>query len=433
MSLTNFPLVLFILQSSLLFSFITPIFSLSFFSVMSAFCDCTTSSHQPLNRCKAYTHLKPLFLQGKIQYLASSFQRLEGTLVHSIFGLTNTPFSPPRYSNKLSIDGITPWSEYPSIPVQHLPSLTKSIRSSYYVDELGTPFTFPAEFTMRYLFQNPETGSVQTLYIRDLNLHWTEIIAGIRSNIVPSRYENVLNSDCPRRGPMTKEWFKNLISSFTVTENGKLMYKSLIVEQDAEDFDWKVETVLPATITNFCLGDYTPDTLVETVRNETGLWHLDSYTRASAILYNSATIHDNSTPNTEPCPFSSLSDPPSYTELSPIHSPPPYPSNSLPYSAPTQDYSSSTSQSTCNSILDTDLAATFFNIPLSHSDRDRTTFPNCFSPSNSTIQSHSLIISPSLSNSMDNQLDFHLTTIPSNFADTSSSPSPMDVDSEDRI
>ncbi|KAF9059134.1 hypothetical protein BDP27DRAFT_1431789 [Rhodocollybia butyracea] len=88
---------------------------------------------------------------------------------------------------------------------------------------------------------------------------------------------------------MTREWFLDMASQFTITEEGVLLKKNRKVCQDATDFEWKAMIMLPQQIGDINWSLCTPERLVNLVRDTFDLWHLDSLVRASAVLkhYNS--------------------------------------------------------------------------------------------------------------------------------------------------
>jgi len=85
------------------------------------------------------------------------------------------------------------------------------------------------------------------------------------------------------QGPMTREWFLDACSLFTVSGEGKLLKDGLEVCQIWEDFEWTATVVLP-TRKEVDLAFYTPERLVQDVREVFGMWHLDSYSRACALI-----------------------------------------------------------------------------------------------------------------------------------------------------
>ncbi|KAJ3991200.1 hypothetical protein F5050DRAFT_1812814 [Lentinula boryana] len=201
--------------------------------------------------------------------------------IHSVYH-----FRRIHFSNSPDSDGFHPWSDYlinqnrheqPFIWRRRIPT------TSGLVDEVGTITTYPADLTLRYAFKHPTTGVCKVLYVRDPELRWSEIVAGVRSNIVPARYVPGVGEDGRKKGPMTEEWFRSMVGQFEVVE-GRLLRRGLEVCEQVEDFEWKVYAMLPAVVDNFDLGKFTSETLVECVRDNFHLWHLDSINRASAIL-----------------------------------------------------------------------------------------------------------------------------------------------------
>ncbi|KIK50809.1 hypothetical protein GYMLUDRAFT_65132 [Collybiopsis luxurians FD-317 M1] len=158
------------------------------------------------------------------------------------------------------------------------------------VDESGVLASFPMDLVLRWLYQDPDMGGSKVIYARDTELQWTEIVVGARSGIVPGRYVEELSDNGMRRGPMTRQWFLDMVSQFEVTAEGSLLRDGLEVCREAEDFEWKVFAVLPADLGDIDFALYTPERLVHLVRQHTGLWHLDSFNRAQAILHHFNTV-----------------------------------------------------------------------------------------------------------------------------------------------
>lgn len=185
------------------------------------------------------------------------------------------------------------------------------------VDEFGTVSSQPIDLSLRYVFQDPDDGQTKVLYVRDTELRWTEIVAGVRSHVVPARYVSQMSIGV-KWGPMTREWFLDMVSQFTVSDSGVLLREGLEVCQVWDDFEWKVYAVLPTIVgDDFRLEYFTPERLVQAVRTHCKVWHLDSLIRASSILYhfNSVSpLHSASPTSTgldlvsrlRPCSFSPL-------------------------------------------------------------------------------------------------------------------------------
>lgn len=70
------------------------------------------------------------------------------------------------------------------------------------VKQLGQVTMFPIDLGLRWVFQNPEDGSTEVLYGWDTELRWTEVIAGVRTGLVPSRYVPHDMGDCLIHEPM---------------------------------------------------------------------------------------------------------------------------------------------------------------------------------------------------------------------------------------
>ncbi|KAE9387218.1 hypothetical protein BT96DRAFT_948530 [Gymnopus androsaceus JB14] len=191
-----------------------------------------------------------------------------------------------RLSNSHDSAGFHPWSDYLATQNRNeQPFIWRREVSSVFgvVDEIGTVTTYPADLTLRYAFKHPTTGIQKVLYVRDPELRWSEIVASVRSDIVPARYVPAVGEEGEKRGPMTEEWFRNMVKQFEVT-GGRLLRRGLEVCEQVEDFEWKVYAMLPTVVDDFDLGNFTPETLVECVRDNFHVWHLDSLNRASAIL-----------------------------------------------------------------------------------------------------------------------------------------------------
>ncbi|KAJ3779762.1 hypothetical protein GGU10DRAFT_337745 [Lentinula aff. detonsa] len=135
--------------------------------------------------------------------------------------------------------------------------------------------TFPRDLCLRWVFQDPITGDAKVLYGRDTELRWSEVIAGARSAIVPARYVTRIAPDATLRGPITREWFLDMVSQFSVSKEGKLQRDGLDVAQIWEDFEWMATAMLP-TVKDVNLSLYTPERLVKDVREAFHMWHLDS-------------------------------------------------------------------------------------------------------------------------------------------------------------
>ncbi|KAF9042677.1 hypothetical protein BDP27DRAFT_1434976 [Rhodocollybia butyracea] len=174
-------------------------------------------------------------------------------------------------SNTPDKQGFHLWSEYQIESIQDQPFIIRSMNQSHpvldaFVDPIGLSTSYPIDLGLRWVYQNPEMRTVHIVYARDTQLRWTEVVAGARSSIVPDRY----------------------VSEFVVTMDGKLLKGNKEVCQDATDFEWKAMIMLPQSKDiNWPL--FTPERLVNKVCQTFGMWHLDSFVRASAVLehYNS--------------------------------------------------------------------------------------------------------------------------------------------------
>lgn len=193
-----------------------------------------------------------------------------------------------RRSNTLDKYGFHPWNEYGLQDIHTNRFMHKTLPPKHInntlVDYAGFATSFPCDLALRWIFQSPEDGETKVIYARDTELRWTEIIAGARSGFVPTRYVSRVAEDGSIKGPMTREWFIDMVSQFEVNSDNKLTREGLEVCMDPVDFEWKAIIMLEQTIDNFDLAFYTPDRLVNTVRKTFQLWHLDSYNRACAII-----------------------------------------------------------------------------------------------------------------------------------------------------
>ncbi|KAJ3779842.1 hypothetical protein GGU11DRAFT_750091 [Lentinula aff. detonsa] len=203
---------------------------------------------------------------------------------------------PLKRSNTPDEHGFHPWEEYHSqkpysIPFLH-PSTLEYGRTDAFVDVTGIVSTFPRDMCLRWIFQDPDHGETRVLYGRDSELRWSEVLAGVRSGIVPARYDNKEKdgTGTTQHGPMNREWFIDMCSLFTVSADGRLLREGLEICQIWEDFEWAATVMLP-TKKDVNLAVYTPERLVNDVRRESGVWHLDSHSRAYALLQ-----HFNSIP-----------------------------------------------------------------------------------------------------------------------------------------
>ncbi|KAJ3979159.1 hypothetical protein F5890DRAFT_1559099 [Lentinula detonsa] len=176
---------------------------------------------------------------------------------------------PLRRSNIPDIHGFHDWAEYQLQPIHSTPFLHPSTLylglTDAFVDITAIVTRFPRDLCLRWVFQDPYSGNAKVLYGQDTELRWTEIVAGARS------------------GPMTREWFLDMVSQFSVSKEGKLQRDGLDVVQIWEDFEWMAMAMLP-TVKDVDLTLYTPERLMKDVRETFHVWHIDSMNRASALI-----------------------------------------------------------------------------------------------------------------------------------------------------
>ncbi|KAJ3979109.1 hypothetical protein F5890DRAFT_1559167 [Lentinula detonsa] len=197
---------------------------------------------------------------------------------------------PLKHSNILNKDGFNDWDDYSVELVDaHLLSPTKRLPIDTLIDHQGTCSSTPIDLGLEFCYSNPSTGEVKSLWVRDTELRWTEIIAGMRSGIIPDRYVHEVGADGQRYGPITKENFLRMVSEFHVSVNNILCRGNLKVATSQDDFEWCVYAKLCSRVNNFDLANYDAVSLVDTVQQIFGTWHLDANLRASTILqdYNS--------------------------------------------------------------------------------------------------------------------------------------------------
>ncbi|KAJ3749854.1 hypothetical protein DFH05DRAFT_1517965 [Lentinula detonsa] len=194
---------------------------------------------------------------------------------------------PLRRSNRPNSRGFHDWSEYNmqniySSPFVH-PSTLNFGKTDAFVDITGLVSSFPHDLCLRWTFQDPNSGETRVLYGRDTELKWTEVLAGVRSGIVPAQYVSRSDPNGTPCGPMTHKWFLDMVSQFTVSIDGTLLREGLKMCQIWEDFEWMATVMLPKEKeVDFAL--YTAERLVLDVRNMFNVWHLDSFNRASALI-----------------------------------------------------------------------------------------------------------------------------------------------------
>ncbi|KAH7870537.1 uncharacterized protein C8R40DRAFT_1175574 [Lentinula edodes] len=237
--------------------------------------------------------------------------------------------TPLRRSNCPDAQGFHVWTEYHLqdihfTPFTHSSTLNLGITDAL-VDVTGHVSSFPRDLCLRWMFRDPDSGEIKVLYGRDTELRWTEILAGARSGVVPARYVPKVAGDGSTRGPMTREWFLDMVSQFSVSATGKLLRDGLEVCQIWEDFEWLATVMLPSR-KEVDLALYTAERLVSEVRSELKAWHLDSYQRASAILnqFNSVSPSPLVSTSTFPLPIPVFVPPPAYVPVSthslfPVH------------------------------------------------------------------------------------------------------------------
>ncbi|KAJ3979139.1 hypothetical protein F5890DRAFT_1559127 [Lentinula detonsa] len=183
-----------------------------------------------------------------------------------------------RRTNTYDEHGFHPWSEYHLTPIDINTFRTRRVPSLDLVDEIGTVSTQPIDLGLRYTFRDPATMDTKYLFVRDTELRWTEIIAGCRSGIVPERYIPEIDNKGVIHGPMTREWFIEMVSEFTVNAAGDLFRGGLTVAKVWDDFEWKALVMLPMVMgSSYHPQAYTPRTLRELIQQSFGSWHLDSW------------------------------------------------------------------------------------------------------------------------------------------------------------
>lgn len=174
------------------------------------------------------------------------------------------------------------------------------------------------DLALRWVFQNPDDGSTEVLYARDTELRWTEVLAGCRAGKVPPCYVPRVSDDGVIHEPMNREWFIDMYLQFQVSPQGTLLREGLEVCCDPTDFKWKAVVMLEQVHGELDFGLFTPERLVDAVRSTFRMWHLDSYNRASAILYHFNSVSPLSFPSSTPLGIDF-----SYRNLPPSLNPPP--------------------------------------------------------------------------------------------------------------
>ncbi|KAJ3796295.1 hypothetical protein GGU11DRAFT_746257 [Lentinula aff. detonsa] len=174
---------------------------------------------------------------------------------------------PLQRSNVPDPYGFHDWSEY-TIPIAHSvpflhPSTLHYGNTDAFVDVTGIVSTFPRDLCLRWMFRDPDSGNTKVLYGRDAELTWTEVVAGVRFATTPACYIPEVTNDGITYGPMTREWFLDMVSQFTVSTKGKLLRDGL------EDIN---------------LALYTAERLVYDIRHEFAVWHLDPFNCATALI-----------------------------------------------------------------------------------------------------------------------------------------------------
>lgn len=155
--------------------------------------------------------------------------------------------------------GYHPWAEYswqqplttPSLLKPHLTDPTASVL----IDHVTT---FLINLGLRWIFQNPEDGSMEVLYGQDMELRWTETTTGAKTGHVPPRYVHCNTGDGVIHEPMNQEWFLNMVSQFQVLPHGKLLKDGLEVCFNPTDFEWKAVVRLELELGELDLALYTP-------------------------------------------------------------------------------------------------------------------------------------------------------------------------------
>ncbi|KAJ3749718.1 hypothetical protein EV360DRAFT_89729 [Lentinula raphanica] len=235
---------------------------------------------------------------------------------------------PLRRSNEPDNFGFHPWSEFNIKEVTDNPfRVYRTVSNPELVDYAGGVTFYPAELAMRYKFKNPQTGEVKVIYVRDPQLRWTEIEAGVRSGVIPARYVKAVDEKGVFHGPMNDKWFRQICSQFTVSADNKLLCQGYEVCRDREDFEWKVEWILPPILGDGYLAFHHLESLVQLVRSHFKIWHLDSYKRAFDCLIHfnkptsSSRIHRSISFTTNRVPPSrSSTPPPPYTNTPSLRS-----------------------------------------------------------------------------------------------------------------
>ncbi|KAJ3979124.1 hypothetical protein F5890DRAFT_1559148 [Lentinula detonsa] len=192
---------------------------------------------------------------------------------------------PLKRSNILDNDGFNNWDDYSIDPVDaHLLIPRKRFPIDALVDHRIVCSSTPIDLGLEFRYCNPSTNEVKSLWVRDTELRWTEIIAGTRSGIIPDRYVQEVGAHGQRYGPMTTDNFLRMVSDFHVSGNNVLCRGNLKVATSQDDFEWCVYAKLCSRVDDFDLANYDSVSLVDTVQQIFGIWHLDANLRASSIL-----------------------------------------------------------------------------------------------------------------------------------------------------
>lgn len=229
-----------------------------------------------------------------------------------------TPFVVPT---PLTSTGFIPGTSSPYNNLLQLPLLAPRLSDpslDSLVEQYGCVTTFPMDLALRWVFQNPDDGSTEVLYARDTELRWTEVLAGCRAGKVPPCYVPRVSDDGVIHEPMNREWFIDMYLQFQVSPQGTLLREGLEVCCDPTDFKWKAVVMLEQVHGELDFGLFTPERLVDAVRSTFRMWHLDSYNRASAILYHFNSVSPLSFPSSTPLGIDF-----SYRNLPPSLNPPP--------------------------------------------------------------------------------------------------------------
>ncbi|KAJ3779595.1 hypothetical protein GGU10DRAFT_382201 [Lentinula aff. detonsa] len=192
---------------------------------------------------------------------------------------------PLKRSSILDNNGFNDWDDYSVEPVDtHHLNPRKRFPINALVDHHTICSSTPIDLGLEFRYRNPSTGEVNSLWSRDTELRWTEITAGTCSGIVPDRYVAEVGAHGQRYGPMTRDNFLRIVSDFHVSDSNVLYRGNLKVATVQDDFEWCVYAKLCSRVDDFDLANYDVVSLVDTVQQIFGTWHLDANLRASTIL-----------------------------------------------------------------------------------------------------------------------------------------------------